>query len=171
MRLNGRDLPVFEQDVVQRQGDLAVHRRPIVGIGRLDEDVPIEAHLLAVVLADVRVVPVDAGIRERDPIGEGSPNGNRRLGFVGAVIAVLESQAVPVHGCFHLGVVGDVDGDFGAFADAQGRAWDGAVVGEHAHRVVSELLDDGRDPQVDGVAAGEVDHVGLDGGWQPRDCC
>src|SRR3712207_8085001 len=57
-----------------------------------------EAELLSVVLADVRVVPVDAGVGERDPVGEAAADRNRRLRLVGAVVAVVEPQAVPVHG-------------------------------------------------------------------------
>ena len=58
-------------------------------------------------------------------------------------------------------VVGDVDHDLGAFADAQCRAGYRAVVGKHAHRVVPELLCDGSDPQVEGVAVGELDDLGA----------
>jgi hypothetical protein len=35
-----------------------VDRRPVVGLDRVDDDVAVQAELLAVVLPDVRVVPV-----------------------------------------------------------------------------------------------------------------
>src|SRR5437867_62093 len=47
----GGDLPILDQDVVERQQKLPVRRRPVAGLTRDDEDVPVEAHLLAVVLA------------------------------------------------------------------------------------------------------------------------
>ena len=55
-----RDLAVLQQDVVEREHQLTVHRRPVVRVGRLDEHVAVQAHLLPVVLADMRVVPVQA---------------------------------------------------------------------------------------------------------------
>jgi hypothetical protein len=58
----GCDLPVLDQNVVECQGELAVGGRPVVSFGRIDQGVPVQAHFLAVVLADVRVVPVGAGI-------------------------------------------------------------------------------------------------------------
>ena len=85
-----RDLPILQQDVVEREKDLAVDRRPIVGIGRLDQHVPVQPHLLAVVLADVRVVPVDAGIRKRDLGREAIADEDRGLRLVRSVVAVLK---------------------------------------------------------------------------------
>jgi hypothetical protein len=61
------------RDVVEGEHDLAMDRRPVVGVGRLDDDIAVEAHLLAVVLADVRVLPVDAGVGERHPGEKRSP--------------------------------------------------------------------------------------------------
>ena len=54
-----RDLPVLDEDVVERQEQLAMCGRPVVRVRRDDEDVPVEAQLLPVVLPNVRVVPVD----------------------------------------------------------------------------------------------------------------
>ncbi len=85
-----RNLAVLDEDVVERQEDLAMHRRPVVGSGRNHEDVPVQAHLLAVVLADVRVVPVDAGIGELDSVREVTSDRDRRLRLVRAVEAVVE---------------------------------------------------------------------------------
>ena len=83
--------------------------RPVLGVGGNDEDVAVQAHLLAVVLADVRVIPVQAGVRERDARGQALPDRDRRLRLVRAVIAVLQPQSVPVHRRFHVAVVDDVD--------------------------------------------------------------
>ena len=106
------------QDVVERDAQLAVRRRPVVGVRGLDDHVAVEAHLLAVVLADVRVVPVDAGIRERDAAGEAPADGDRRLRLVRAVGAVVQAQAVPVHRRLQVALVDDVDLDLRALADA-----------------------------------------------------
>ena len=60
--MEGRDAAVLEQHVVERELEFPVRRRPVFRVGRDDDDVAVETHLLAVVLADVRVVPVRAGI-------------------------------------------------------------------------------------------------------------
>ena len=61
------DPTVLEQYVVERDRDFAMSARPIVGISRLDQDIAVEAHLLAIVLTDVRVVPVDPEDRGMRP--------------------------------------------------------------------------------------------------------
>ena len=73
------DLPVLEQDVVERERELAVGGRPVVRVRGDDDDVPVQAELLPVVLANVRVVPVDAGIGELDVVGEALADGDRGL--------------------------------------------------------------------------------------------
>ena len=143
-----RDLAVLDQDVVERQQHLAMRRRPVVGIGRDDEDVPVQAELLPVVLADVRVVPVDARIGEVEPVGERPADRDRRLRLVRAVVAVFEPQPVPVHRRLQVAVVHDVDDEL---ASPRGRAASGrdrAVVGEHPHRRVAEPLRNRRDAEL-----------------------
>ena len=115
------DLPVFDEDVVQRQEQLAVDGRPVVRLGRDDMDVPVQPHLLAVVLADVRVVPVRAGIGNVHLVGERLPDGNRRLRVMCPVVAVLEPQAVPVHGCLEVALVRDLDRHGRAFGNLERR--------------------------------------------------
>jgi len=96
-----------------------MHRRPVAGVGGVDEDVAVQTHLLAVVLADVRVKPVQAGVRERYARGEAAADRDRRLRLVRAVVAVLQPQAVPMHGRFQIAVVDDVDLDLRALGDAE----------------------------------------------------
>ena len=119
----------------------------------------VQAHLLAVVLADVRVVPVDAGIGAGDAVGERAADRDRRLGLVRAVVGVLEPQPVPVHRRLEVRLVADVDDHLGALAHLQRRAGDRPVVGEHAHRGVAEALRHGRDPQVELVPVREFDDL------------
>ena len=155
------DAAVFDEDVVERDDEFAVHRRPVVVVGGFDDDVAVQAHVEAVVLADVRVVPVQAGVGEAQPVGELAADRDRRLGLVRhAVVGVVEPQAVPVDGRFGVAVVADVHDDFGSLPDPQRGAGDGAVVGEHADAVVAEVLGDGRDAQLEGVAVVERDDVG-----------
>ena len=104
----------------------------------------------------------DARIGELDAIRERPADGDRRLRLVRPVVAVVEPQAVPVHGRLQVAVVGDVHDELGAFAHAQRRARDRAVVGEHAHGRVPDPLGDRADPQLDRVAVGEVDHLCRD---------
>ena len=77
-----------------------------------------------------------------------------------AVVVVVETQSVPVHGRLGVGVVANADRDLRSLTHAQRRAGDRPVVGEHADAVVAELLDDRRDAQVEGVAVGELDDGG-----------
>ena len=84
-------------------------RRPVVRLGGDDEDVAVLAELLAVVLANVRVVPVDARVRERDAAGEASADRDRRLRLVRTVEAIFEPQPVPVDGLLEIALVDDVD--------------------------------------------------------------
>ena len=137
-----------------------MRRRPVVGLGRVDEDVAVLAELLAVVLADVRVVPVGAGIGEGDPVGEPAADRDRRLRLVRAVVAVLQAQTVPVDGRLEVALVDDVHDELRALRHAQRRAGDGAVVGDHAHGVVADPLRDRRDPQLERVAVGELHDLG-----------
>ena len=152
-----RDLPVLEQDVVEGQREVPVGRRPVVRVGWLDQHVAVEAELLAVVLADVRVVPVGAGIRKRDPRREALADLHRRLRLVRAVIAVLEPQPVPVDGGLHVALVLDIDDDLRALPHLEDRSGDRIVVGEHPHGVVAEALRDRSDTEVELVAVRELD--------------
>ena len=129
----GYNPPLLDQHVVERHGKLAVGGRPVIVLARDDEDVAVEAHLLAVVLADVRVVPVRARIGHAHLVGEGLADRDRRLRLVRAVVAVLEPQSVPVHGRIDVAAVRDVHGDRRVLGHFQRRARDGAVIGEHAH--------------------------------------
>jgi hypothetical protein len=108
----GRHLAVLQQQVVQGQHDLAVGRRPVAGVGRDDQDVAVQAELLGVVLPDVGVVPVQAGVGELDAIGEAAADRDGRLGLVGdTVVAVLQPQPVPVDGRVQVAPVLDLHDD------------------------------------------------------------
>ena len=108
------------------------------------------------------MVPVDAGVGERDLVGEAAADRDRRLRLVRSVVAVLEPQPVPMDGRLQIAVVDDLDRDLRSLADAQRRTGDGAVVGEHAHSRVGELLRDGRDPQLDRVVVCDFDDLARD---------
>jgi hypothetical protein len=68
---------------------------------------------------------------------------------------------VPVHSRVDVAPVGDVDGDRGALRDLQRRAGNGAVVGEHPHSCVADLLLDRDDLEPELVAVGELDQLGF----------
>ena len=150
-------LAFFDQDVVERQHELAVHPGPVVGIARYDNDVAVEPHLLAVVLADVRVVPVEARVGELHATREVPSDRDRPLRLMRPIGAVLEPQSMPVDGRLQVAVVMHVDLNLGAFGNAQGRPGNRPVVAEHAHGVVSEPLAHRGDPQLERTAVGELD--------------
>ena len=64
----GGDVAVLDEQVVQGERQLPVDGRPVRGVGGLDDDRAVQAHLLREVLAHVRVVPVEAGVGELDPV-------------------------------------------------------------------------------------------------------
>src|SRR5829696_5874334 len=77
-RLNGATL-VLDEDVIKGQDQVAIDRRPVVGLGRDNEDVAVHSQLLGVVITDVRVIPVQARIGELNAVAELSTNRNRCL--------------------------------------------------------------------------------------------
>src|SRR5262249_50502665 len=127
----GGDLAVLDQDVVEREQQLAVGARPVVGLARSDEDVPVETQLLAVVLANVWVVPVSAPVGHVYPVSEGLTDWDRRLRFMRPVVTILETQSMPMHGRVDVAVIGDLNGDRRALRHRQRRPRYGAVVGQH----------------------------------------
>ena len=130
--VEGRDLPLLDQDVVERDRQLTVDRRPVARVLGLDDDPRVEAHLLGEVLADVGVVPVEAGVGELEPVGELAAVRDRRLGLLGdAVEAVLQPQPVPVQGRVDVAEVGRLDRDLAVLVDVQCRPGNRAVVAEH----------------------------------------
>ena len=137
-----------------------MHGRPVVGLGRRDEDVPVQAELLAVVLPDVRVVPVHAGVGNVHLVREAFADRDRRLRVVGAVVAVLEPEPVPVHGRVEIPAVRHVDGHGRAFGDLERRPRDRPVVREHAHGLVPDRLSHGSDLEREFPAVAEGHTLG-----------
>jgi hypothetical protein len=157
----GGHLAVLEQQVVHRQDHVPVHRRPIVRLGRDDQDVAVQAKLLGVVLPDMGVIPVQPRIGELNAVGEVPTYRDRRLGLVRhPVVAVLQPQPVPVHGGVQVPLVDDVDDDLAALLDLEGGAGDGAVVAQHSHPGVAQPLGHRRKVQVEGVAVGQLQQLG-----------
>src|SRR5918998_2248003 len=115
-----------------------MRRRPVRGILRDNEDRPVETHLLAVVLPDMRVVPVSPRIRELEAVLEPLADCDRLLRRVRAVVAVVQPYAVPVHGGLEIALVLDVDDDARALPDLEDRPRHRAVVREHPHLVLTQ---------------------------------
>ena len=154
------DLPVLDQDVVERDQQLTVRGRPVVRLARGDEDVSVQPHLLAIVLTDVRVVPVRAGVGHVHLVREALAERDRCLRVMRAVVAVFESQPVPVNGRVEVAVVDDMDGDRCVLRDLQSGAWDGAVVRQHAHGRITDPFLDGLDLELELVTVGQLDDLG-----------
>ena len=137
-----------------------MRRRPVVGLGGLHEDVAVQPHLLPVVLADVRVVPVQPRVGELHPGRESLAHRHRLLGLVRSVVAVLEPQPVPVHRGLHVALVLHVHDDLGAFPDLQRGPGDRSVVGQHPHRRVAEPVGHRGDPQIELVSVRQLHDLG-----------
>ena len=96
----------------------------VIGLGRADEHVAVEAEILLDVFAMMRVIPVDPSILEEHAVLERAAGGYRVLRHPwNAVVAVFEAHAVPVHGGRPLGRVREVHRDRAFFIDRDERAW------------------------------------------------
>ena len=95
----------------------------------------------------------------QDLVGEGLADRDRRLRVVRAVVAVLQAQAVPVHRRLEIAAVGDVDGDRRTLRHLQCRPGNGAVVGEHAHGRIADLLLHGHDLERELLAVFQRDQL------------
>jgi hypothetical protein len=60
----GRDLAVFDKEIVQRDGHLPVGRRPVRRVGRLYDNGAVQSQLLRIIFTEVRVVPIATWIRK-----------------------------------------------------------------------------------------------------------
>src|SRR4029453_1103700 len=79
-----------------------------------------------------------------------------RLGVVCSVEAVLEPEAIPVHGRLEIAAVPHLHSHSGALRDLERRARDGAVVGEHPDGLSADSLRHRGDLQVEMVAVVEL---------------
>ncbi len=151
-----RPLPVHE-DVVENDHFFPVHAAVVVNLGWRNQHVAVKTEVLLKVLPHVWVVPVDTGIAEIEFIGERLADKHRCLCDIGhAVKPVVEPQAVPVHGCRHLDLVGEIHGDRRAALGLDERPWMLAVVAVHQKRlVVNRAADDRRHK----VKCFTVDHL------------
>ncbi len=155
-----RDASVFHEQVVQGQGDEPVGRRPERGVGGLDHDGAVQAHLLPVVFAHVRVVPVEAGVGELELVGERAADRDGLLRLVrDAVVAVLQPQAVPVRRGLGVSVVPHLDGDLRPLVDVERRTGDRVVVRQHAQLCAVDGLADRMDGEVESIAIVKADDV------------
>jgi len=69
-----------------------------------------------------------------------------------AVVAVFQAESVPVHRGRDVAIVADAHCNFGSLVDVQVRAWDRAVVGQHAQVVTVDVLANGSDAEIEVVA-------------------
>ena len=128
---------IIHQDVVEDERSFLVDRVVIVGLGRCDEHVPVEAEVLLDVLAHVRVVPVNSSIRKMDFVGEALAWFHRRLRHVGDPIeAVIEPEPMPMHRRRHLDLVDELDDDGRAPLRFDEWTWILAVIAIHQKRLV-----------------------------------
>src|SRR4051812_35935329 len=75
---------------------------------------------------------------------------------------------MPMDGCVVITVVLDIHQDLGALRHAQGWAGDRAVVAQHPHGVLTDLLGNRLDAHLEHLAISELDQFGRPGGWKSR---
>ena len=155
---------VGDQEIVEHEDLLPVHRCVPLAGRRLDQHVSVEPEVLLHFLAVVGVVPVEAGIREEDPVFEAPAGGHRVLGQVGyPVEGVVEAHPVPVDRGGPRRLVLEVDEDRGVLVHVDERA--GVLPVEPVHHVVA-AVDAAAHPareQVERLAVPEAHDLGGDG--------
>jgi hypothetical protein len=109
----------------------------------------------------MRVVPVDARIREVHPDREALANLDQWLRLMRTVVAVIKSKSMPVDGRRVVSLVLDVDDDLRAFLDLEHGTGDRAVIGQHAHLGPCKFLNYRGNPQVELVPIAELDALGC----------
>ena len=155
-----RESRLVEEQVVEHQHLLAVGRTEVARVGRLHLQRAVQPQILLDVLAVVRVVPVDAGVREVDAVAERPARFDRRLRQPGnAVEAVLEADAVPVDGGRQVEPVGDVDGDRGLLRHLDEGAGILPVEAVHGERAAGDGAPDESGLQMERAAVAEPHHL------------
>jgi hypothetical protein len=92
-RAEGGDLAILDEIVVQSQDQVAVGRRPVVGIGMDDKDVAVQAEFPGCNPPGCEGDTSQAWVREPEAVGELPQPPDRRLGLMrAAVLAILQPQ-------------------------------------------------------------------------------
>jgi hypothetical protein len=107
----------------------------------------------------MRVVPVNAWVRKRQPVRECAADRNRGLRRERAVVAVVEPQAVPMHRRLQVALVDDIDQECGPLLHTKSWARDGSVVGQHSDRCIADCLLYRLDAKIELGAVGQRDHA------------
>ena len=155
----GHQPVVVDQNVIERDHLFAMRRSVVVGVRRRHHDVSVQTEVLLDVLTHMWVVPVDSGVSEVHLVAKALARPDGRLGDVrNAIEAVVETQAMPVHGGRHVDVIGEVDDDRRAPRGADQRPGVLAVVAEHHVHLAADAAPHERRPQVDLVAVLEIEH-------------
>ena len=95
-----------------------------------------------------------------DPVRERAADGDRLLGLVRhTVIAVLEPQTMPVHGCCDVAVIGYLDDDLRALINVQCWTRDRPVVGQHAQISALQVLTDWGDVKIEAISVVQADDL------------
>ena len=116
-------LTAVQEQVVENQHLFAVDRVVVVRVGGLHQHVAVETELLLDVLPDMRVVPIDPGIRETHLVHERLAGEHRVLSHTGyPVEPVVQPDPVPVDGRRQIDVVGELDDDGRPLVDVDQRA-------------------------------------------------
>ena len=123
---------VADQQIVEHQNLFAVGRREEAGVTRAHEQVAVESKVLQHVLAMMRVIPVEARIREMNRVVEGAVRRHRILRDVRrAVEPVVETDAVPVDRGGEVRAIDEAYVNRRALIDLDRRAGILAVESEH----------------------------------------
>src|SRR6185503_1849758 len=143
LRAVRRDAMLVEQDVVEGEHLVAIGGSEVAGLSGGDEDVAVEAEVLLHVLANVRVIPVDAGVGEAHVIREASSWWHLLLREARhAVEAIVQPHSVPMNGGGLIEPILEADDDRRAARRADERPWILSVEAVHDERTASDVARD-----------------------------
>ena len=153
-----REQPLaIDQEVVEQQHLLAVHGTVIGPVGRLHQDVAEQAEALLDVFAHVRVVPVDARVREAHPVDVAAPDRHGLLRHAGSAVGpVVDPHAVPMQARRHVELVLEAHDDGGVLFHPQQRSRVLTVVAVHHEAATADHPAHERRAQGEGIAIGET---------------
>ena len=149
------------QQVPEHQDLLLVHRGVVVLVRRVDDHVAEQPHGLFDVLTHVRVIPVDTRVRKVYPIHEAAARRHLGLSEPGdAVAAIIQSNAVPMHGAWPIDLIDETHGDGGVLRDPNQRTRHLSVEPVHDEIVAANRAPNEHGGEHEGIAIAEA-HQGA----------
>ena len=158
---------LVDQQIVQHDRFLPVHRAEVVGCWMAYQHVAVETHVLLDVDAHVRMVPVDSRVRKVDGVGEALARLHGLLCYTRhSIRAIIDPHTVPMHRGGKIDLVDEVNDDGRVPVDLDERTRVLTVEAVHHERPSAERAAHEHGRQVERVAIREPLHFSENRFWQ-----